>query len=57
MINVYVRWADIEAKKKQIRSRERGFVVGQTDWDEMMDPSEGRSALIQTKYIERNPNK
>lgn len=30
-----------------------GFVVGQTDWNRMMDPTSGSSALTQTKYIER----
>lgn len=29
-----------------------GFVVGHTDWERMMDPTGGRRALTQTKYIE-----
>lgn len=33
--------------------REMGFVVGLTDWNRMMDPTEGSGALTQTKYIER----
>lgn len=48
-----VRWADIEEKKAQEKMRAIGFVVGQTDWQRMMDPSEGQSALTKTKYIER----
>lgn len=28
-----------------------GFVVGQTDWIRMLDPSGGQSKLTQTKYI------
>jgi YLP motif-containing protein 1 len=30
-----------------------GFVVGQTDWKRMMDPTEGSSALERVKYIEK----
>lgn len=33
--------------------RQVGFVVGQTDWGRMMDPSQGANALTHTKYIER----
>lgn len=32
-----------------------GFVVGQTDWSLMMDPTEGSSALCNIKYIEKAP--
>lgn len=32
-----------------------GFVVGQTDWSRMMDPTEGSSALCNIKYIEKAP--
>jgi len=28
-----------------------GFVVGHTNWDRMMDPTKGGSALTRTKYI------
>ena len=30
-----------------------GFVVGQTNWERMMDPTMGSGALTQTKYFER----
>ncbi|XP_035919637.1 uncharacterized protein LOC118517518 isoform X1 [Anopheles stephensi] len=48
-----VRWADVEERKAQEKMRQLGFVVGVTDWTRMMDPSEGSSALTQTKYIAR----
>ncbi|KAF5302169.1 hypothetical protein FQR65_LT08592 [Abscondita terminalis] len=48
-----VRWADLEERKEQEKMRAIGFVVGQTNWDRMMDPTMGGSALTQTKYIER----
>lgn len=48
-----MRWADLEEKRAQDKMRAIGFVVGQTDWKRMMDPTEGSSALTQTKYIER----
>ncbi|XP_059620850.1 trichohyalin [Phlebotomus argentipes] len=50
-----VRWADIEERRAQEKMRAIGFVVGQTDWSRMMDPTQGSSALTQTKYIERHP--
>lgn len=46
-----VRWADLEERKAQMKMREIGFVVGQTNWNRMMDPSEGSSALTKTKII------
>ena len=46
-----VRWADIEERNAQMKMREIGFVVGQTNWNRMMDPSEGSSALTKTKII------
>ena len=46
-----VRWADLEERKEQLKMREIGFVVGQTNWNRMMDPSEGSSALTKTKII------
>lgn len=48
-----VRWADIEEKKAQEKMRAIGFVVGQTDWNRMMDPTDGQGALTKTKFIER----
>ncbi|XP_055375295.1 homeobox protein 2-like [Condylostylus longicornis] len=48
-----VRWADIEEKRAQDKMRAIGFVVGHTDWNRMMDPTGGSSALTKTKYIER----
>ena len=47
-----VRWADIEEGKKQAAARERGFVLGQTDWTRMTDLSFGSNALVQVRYIE-----
>jgi YLP motif-containing protein 1 len=46
-----VRWADIEERKDQVRRRELGFVVGQTDWAKMTDESYAERALNRTKYI------
>ncbi|XP_058170884.1 uncharacterized protein LOC131286040 [Anopheles ziemanni] len=46
-----VRWADVEEQKAQKKMRKMGFVVGVTDWSRMMDPTQGSSALTQTKYI------
>lgn len=46
-----VRWADIEEKKNQERAREIGFVVGQTDWNKIMDDNYAQNALNRTKYI------
>lgn len=51
--NKKVRWADLEEQKQQEKMRAIGFVVGHTNWDRMMDPTMGGSALTQTKYIER----
>lgn len=48
-----VRWADIEEKKAQEKMRAIGFVVGQTDWNRMMDPTDGQAALTKTKFIDR----
>ncbi|XP_053670806.1 uncharacterized protein LOC128721110 [Anopheles nili] len=48
-----VRWADIEEQKAQKKMRDLGFVVGATNWSRMMDPTEGSSALTQTRYIAR----
>ncbi|XP_057375414.1 uncharacterized protein LOC130696351 isoform X2 [Daphnia carinata] len=46
-----VRWADVEEKMQQKKMRDLGFVVGQTDWSRMTDPTFGESALTKTKYI------
>lgn len=46
-----MRWADIEERRAQMKMREVGFVVGQTNWERMMDPSQGESALTRTKVI------
>ncbi|XP_066584532.1 uncharacterized protein ZAP3 [Prorops nasuta] len=46
-----VRWADLEERKQQEKLRAVGFVVGHTNWDRMMDPTKGGSALTRTKYI------
>ena len=46
-----VRWADLEQRKEQDRLRAIGFVVGQTDWTKMTDPSQADKALTKTKYF------
>lgn len=46
-----VRWADIEERKQQLRSREIGFVVGQTNWERLLDDNYADRALNQTKYF------
>jgi len=47
-----VRWADIEERRKQVKQRDIGFVVGQTNWKRLMDPNEGtQEALERTKII------
>ncbi|XP_037072075.1 YLP motif-containing protein 1-like [Pollicipes pollicipes] len=46
-----VRWADLEEESQQRKMRDMGFVVGQTDWRRMTDPTFGQSALTRTKYI------
>jgi YLP motif-containing protein 1 len=53
MLFVKVRWADIEEKRQQQKMRAIGFVVGSTNWDRMMDKTDGASALVKTKYIDR----
>jgi len=50
-LNWQVRWADIEQRKDQMRRRELGFVIGQTDWAKMTDDSYADRALNRTKYI------
>lgn len=52
-IILQVRWADIEEKRTQDKMRAIGFVVGQ-NWNRVMDPSSGRNALTQIKFIDRN---
>jgi YLP motif-containing protein 1 len=51
MSSFQVRWADLEERKEQEKMRAVGFVVGHTNWDRMMDPTKGGSALTRTKYI------
>ncbi|KAL6254447.1 hypothetical protein P5V15_014495 [Pogonomyrmex californicus] len=46
-----VRWADLEERKEQEKMRAVGFVVGHTNWDRMMDPTKGSSALTRTKFF------
>lgn len=46
-----VHWADLKERRAQAKMRDVGFVVGQTNWNRMMDPSQGTSALTQTKII------
>ena len=46
-----VRWADLEERKAQMKMRDIGFVVGQTNWNRMLDPTDGSAALTRTKII------
>jgi len=46
-----VRWADLEERKAQMKMRNIGFVVGQTNWNRMLDPTDGSAALTKTKII------
>lgn len=48
-----VRWADIEERRKQLRSREFGFVVGsRTNWgDYVTDTVDAKRALEKTRLI------
>lgn len=50
-----VRWADIEEKRERDKQRAIGFVVGQTNWNHLVDdaPSDRNetSALTKIKYI------
>lgn len=52
-----VRWADIEEKREQDKQRAIGFVVGQTNWDNLLDEPrdrrDGSTALTKIKYIEK----
>ncbi|KAJ8954818.1 hypothetical protein NQ314_007009 [Rhamnusium bicolor] len=48
-----VRWADLEEQREQKKMRAIGFIVGHTNWDRMMDPTDGSSALTRTKYIDK----
>lgn len=43
----------MEERKQQLRRRELGFVVGQTqrDWEKITDDSYADRALNRTKYI------
>lgn len=47
-----VRWADIEQRKRQARTAQLGFVVGQRNWATQEDrEAEASSALAATKII------
>lgn len=46
-----MRWADIEGKRDQERERNMGFVVGQTNWDRVIDDDYANKQLNKTKYI------
>lgn len=47
-----VRWADIEQRKRQARTAQFGFVVGQRNWATQEDrEAEASSALAATKII------
>lgn len=50
-----VRWADIEEKREQDKQRAIGFVVGQTNWNNLMGQPQrdrhGNTALTKIKYI------
>lgn len=49
-----VRWADIEEKREQDKQRAIGFVVGQTNWSNLIDkPRDHSQALTKVKYIEK----
>lgn len=50
-----VRWADIEEKRERDKQRAIGFVVGQTNWNHLVDDAPTNhnetSALTKIKYI------
>lgn len=46
-----VRWADIEERREQDKQRAIGFVVGQTNWDNILGNNDGSEALNKIKYI------
>lgn len=49
-----VRWKDIEQKREQDKQRAIGFIVGQTDWRNLIDePRDHSNALTAVKYIEK----
>lgn len=51
---VKVRWADIEEKREQEKQRAIGFVVGQTNWNNLIEqPRDHTHALTKIKYIEK----
>lgn len=52
--NLKVRWADIEQKREQDKQRAIGFIVGQTNWKNLIDePQDHTQALTAIKYIEK----
>lgn len=46
-----MRWADIEERREQDKQRAIGFVVGQTNWDNILGTNDGSEALNKIKYI------
>lgn len=46
-----VRWADIEEKREQDKQRAIGFVVGQSNWDNLLGKKDASEALNKIKYI------
>lgn len=54
---IQVRWADIEEKREQEKQRAIGFIVGQTNWNNLIgqprDHRDGTTALTKIKYIEK----
>lgn len=54
MIKLKVRWADIEDKREHDKQRAIGFVVGQTNWNNLIEqPRDHTQALTKIKYIEK----
>ena len=53
LLSLYqVRWADIEQRKRQARTAQFGFVVGQRNWATQEDrEAEANGALAATKII------
>ncbi len=48
-----VRWADIEEKRERDKQRAIGFVVGQSNWNNLLGKpdDDGSTALTKIKYI------
>ncbi|KAL3311104.1 hypothetical protein Ciccas_010324 [Cichlidogyrus casuarinus] len=56
----HVTWGDVEMLRKSSRQRDMGFVVGQTDWHQMVDPSAHEKLLkrgkLESKSSQSRPN-